>query len=274
MKRSTSKLMQSLLQRSVFGSVAAASAFATFGLISADAVAGISSTKHNLTSGSTSATTLGKSDSGTEICAFCHTPHAANATVTGAPLWNKKLPTGPFTVYARATIDSNNGTAGSPGANSLICLSCHDGTQAMDSMINAPGSGRYTSAGGFGNYYTTDGKMDPSSVAMLGTDLSNDHPIGLPYCGGGATYAAGVVDTAGCVDKGFNTATSVKINTTLAGSTDQYVVLFPNAAGDNVTVECSSCHDPHVESKDGTNQTQFLRVSQASSSLCLTCHNK
>ena len=47
-------------------------------------------------------------------------------------------------------------------------------------------------------------------------------------------------------------------------------------ANDSYSVECGSCHDPHVESGTGTpasGQT-FLRIANSGSAVCLACHNK
>ena len=43
-------------------------------------------------------------------------------------------------------------------------------------------------------------------------------------------------------------------------------------AGVGPSVECASCHDPHVE-ETATRKT-FLRIANTGSALCLTCHNK
>lgn len=274
MKNNASKLVQSLVRRGVYGSVAAAATVAAFGMISSEALAGISNTKHNLT------TTSGNTNrsSGTEICAFCHTPHASNTAVSAAPLWNKATPAAnSFTVYTTATLDSGSGTAGNPGANSLICLSCHDGSQAMDNMINAPGSGRWTASGGSAGYTwtgATSGIMG-ATVTNLGKDLRNDHPIGIEYCGGGNT-----VTTVGtCTDADFRTPTRISdaqwyVNSNnTAGKQKDDMMLYPS--GTTVRVECGSCHDPHVEPKGASGtQTAFLRTSQANSGLCLACHVK
>jgi hypothetical protein len=76
----------------------------------------------------------GGADNG-EICVYCHTPHASQVGVE-APLWNKALPGTTYTTYDSTTID---GTILAVGSVSLACLSCHDGTQGMDSIVNAPG---------------------------------------------------------------------------------------------------------------------------------------
>ena len=77
-----------------------------------------------------------------EVCIFCHTPHGANIDVVGqAPLWNRRTPAEGFDPYTAPNLEQ--GTADQPRGISLACLSCHDGTIALDAIINAPGSGGF-----------------------------------------------------------------------------------------------------------------------------------
>lgn len=248
--------------------------------------AAISSTKHNL---STSGTGSNKVTVGTdEICVFCHTPHGADTGTAGAPLWNKKLPAAAgYTPYA--VTDSLDGEQITNIAGvSLPCLSCHDGTQAMDNIINAPGSGGYDATGGgaTGRAYTwtTTSRINAAGqltggAAALGTDLSNDHPIGIQYCGGGRTYGGTTVVGGTCNDADFNNPTAAVIgasqrmwiDTGGAGRQKTDLFLFNRTfatAGAGPSVECASCHDVHSA------QTTFLRVSNAASAVCLACHIK
>jgi len=261
------------------------------------AQAGIANTKHNL--GANNASNENYMTSGaTEICVFCHTPHASNTNVT-APLWNKPVAAGSsYTTYTTATSATIEGSVDMSGI-SLACLSCHDGTQAMDTMINKPGSGGYNSAGSVtggawaGTRQDGSGKMINATefISMLGTDLTNDHPVGIQYCGGGiSTGSASTTDaTSGsCRDSDFNAPQNGLIGgyrawwvDTAAGAngtrqkTD--MILYaraPTLAGDATSgkfqpfVECASCHDPHTEN------TTFLRIANTNSAVCLACHNK
>lgn len=262
------------------------------------AIAGISTTKHNLGTGGSASNN--RVTAGTaEICVFCHTPHAADVSTPGVPLWNKRLNTGvgTFTVYASSTMDalgaSDGQGGGQIGSVSIACLSCHDGTQAMDNMLNAPGTGGYASDGGgaSGTNYTWAGTNvnaagylinSGTSLAMLGKDLSNDHPIGMQYCGGGPRVGT---PAAACADADFvapSTATigggtAFWVDTGGAGRQKTDMVLYNRGflangslpAGTYPSVECASCHDPHT----GTNGT-FLRISNAGSAVCLACHVK
>jgi len=275
------------------------------GGVAMEATAGIANTKHNLTASSNTNNMNGGATQ--EICVFCHTPHAAD-TSAPVPLWNKTMNTsGGYTTYeslgtstmdAAFATDGVGGTGGaknSVGSVSLACLSCHDGTQAMDNIINAPGSGFYDSTGGgstgrtgatwawTGGRVSAEGVLSSTSVAMLGQDLRNDHPIGIQYCGGYTTAAS-------CLDTDFKTPTITggKWYVEASGNSTRDksdMILYTRAFGANPanatsypagsygSVECASCHDPHVETK-ATNQVAFLRVSQAQSGVCLACHTK
>ncbi len=139
-----------------------------------------------------------------ELCIVCHTPHNADQTVVDSPLWNHDVTTSTFTLYSSSTLNS---TPGQPDGRSKLCLSCHDGTVALDSFGGTTGTNFITGAANFG------------------TDLSNDHPISITY------------DTALATTDGelFDPATT---NSGLGGTIAQDM-LFNNK------VECSSCHDVH-----------------------------
>jgi hypothetical protein len=282
------------------------------------ASAGIAETRHNLGTGSSFNGTpnagANNSTGTAEICVFCHTPHGASQGAP-APLWNKRLsvngvPTGgsgTYTTYAQLRTPSLDGQVAQVGSVSAACLSCHDGTQAMDNIINAPGSGGYDANGGpngtrgwtwAGATVTANGFMQNAGdrISMLGTDLSNDHPIGIQYCGGG-------IDSAGagsCKDKDFKAVDSATINGNLvfwvdtggAGKQRTDLPLYvadrrlAGESGATVTtvtgplVECASCHDPHVSEGQagpvaGVNSgATFLRISNANSAVCTSCHVK
>jgi hypothetical protein len=268
--------------------------------------AGIADTKHNLGSGPGPAGRNQVTDTA-EICVFCHTPHGAD-TAAPVPLWNKRLGAagvpaggGTYTSYATLQTPSLDGTIAAVGSISMACLSCHDGTQAMDNIINAPGSGGYDATGGgnTGLAYTWTGtrvnaagvmQNGGSNISMLGTDLSNYHPIGIQYCGGGLT-GTGATVTGTCKDGDFKALQTQVINsnqifwvdTGVAGKQRTDLPLYTRSGADaslGPLVECASCHDPHVSDNQvnagglpNSGQT-FLRISNASSAVCTACHVK
>ena len=100
-----------------------------------------------------------------EICAFCHTPQGAESNVASPPLWNRTAP--PLSSY-RAYSSLGSATAEAIGSVSMSCLSCHDGSQAPNIIINTPTL-----------------RLDVGDVQVnTGNDLTNHHPVGIQYAGG------------------------------------------------------------------------------------------
>ncbi|MES9991768.1 MAG: cytochrome c3 family protein [Candidatus Thiodiazotropha sp.] len=124
-----------------------------------------------------------------------------------------------------------------PGSPSRLCLSCHDGTISIDSFGGNPGTPNNTLSG----------------LASKGTDLSDDHPIGIQWrhqTQGGAT-SAGCIN---CHDIHNITAPPGKELKFFSGR-----------------VECPSCHDVH---NSQVMDVKLLRKPLADSELCLHCHAK
>lgn len=280
--------MKASNSRIILGSIATvAGIFLTGG----SAIAQVALTKHNLGA----STTGPNSYSGTqEVCVFCHTPHGADVTAS-VPLWNRNLadPT-VYTTYDSLGTSSMQGATAPVGSVSIACLSCHDGTQAMDSVLNEPGSGATVASFSTGQSWTgpalttTPIGSISDTIVNLGQDLSNDHPIGVQYGGGGIVVGGGTTN-----DPDFNAPQSEILNgatiwwvdtgTTGRQKTDMQLYTradTTSAAGPGSTsvaitggpqpyVECASCHDPHVN-----NGTTFLRISNDGSAVCLACHTK
>jgi predicted CXXCH cytochrome family protein len=164
-----------------------------------------------------------------EICVVCHTPHFAASTGNFDPLWNHQVTSATFTVYSSSSL---NATVGQPDDHSKLCLSCHDGTVAVDN---------------FGTQ--TGGTVFVTGNALIGTDLSNDHPVSFVYDATLATDDGGLFDPT--------------ITTSGLGGTIDEDMLYTGK------MQCSSCHDVHSNIV-----SPFLIKSNGSSALCLTCHNK
>ncbi len=95
-----------------------------------------------------------------QICIPCHAPHN-NANAPGELLWNHAVTEATYTLYDSATFDATDITQ--PGGVSKLCLSCHDGTVAIDSFGGATGATMIT------------------GDRNLGTDIGNDHPVSFTY---------------------------------------------------------------------------------------------
>lgn len=97
-----------------------------------------------------------------QLCVACHTPHDAK-TATDAPLWNHTLTTASYTLYTANTSPTLNATTSQPSGVSKLCLSCHDGTVAIDAFAGGAGGTMINAAGN------------------LGTDLSKSHPVSFTF---------------------------------------------------------------------------------------------
>ena len=202
----------------------------------------IANTPHDFSAGSAVRVT-GTGING-QTCVFCHTPHGGGTT---APLWNRTMSGATYTLYSSDTL---NATANQPTkAASAACLSCHDGTLGMDTLINVNGTaftGSFAAQPGAKGTYT--GAKLSGGAAYLGTALNNDHPIAIQYSLAGPGLVAASTSNGKPV---VGTLPLYGADTTVG------------------TVECGSCHNPH------SNQyTNFLRATNDGSALCLTCHIK
>ena len=186
----------------------------------------------------------GSAWSGFEICAPCHTPHGADQAVPNAPLWNHQVTTASYSVYTSTTLDASVGQAG--GASKL-CLSCHDGTVAIDSFGGSTGS-----------------RFMRSSLAT-GTDLSGHHPISFVYDAALATADGELWDPSGTSSGlGGTIASDLLVGGRLECSSCHDVHLARNTSG------CGGCHNMHA----GTTTLLSLRKDNSNSAFCLTCHKK
>ena len=205
------------------------------------------------------------------MCVFCHAPIGARAASAQSPRWQPSTAgSSGFATYA-APLSDAPAAPEIPGA-SMICLSCHDATQA-------PGI-----AGGAG-----------------------DHPIGIPYAGASGVETGGVWQPATISEQERahrRDATGASVRPRIVGRSgfrppsrsviDQrevwWVATSPSSARRTrtdlplygafdvgaatavatlsaPTVECGTCHDPH------NSAPMFLRISNAGSRLCLSCHD-
>jgi len=219
--------------------------------------ASILDSKHNLSS--TGPGTV-KALTETQICVFCHTPHKA---LSDAPLWNRSLSSASYQLFTSQTLLSPTSPAIQPDGDSKLCLSCHDGTIAVGSVVNIGGAPSTISMQGV----AAGGELPPTSLSYVGTDLSGHHPVSIE------------LNSALIVDKNTQCGEGVvswKICLPAAGS---FVKLqstnntYPFGGVPPVLgVQCTSCHDPHKDPNPPN--SVFLRVGDRvnTDQLCTSCH--
>jgi hypothetical protein len=254
----------------------------------------IRQTKHNL---STSGPGTLKATTETEVCVFCHTPHAA--TTGAAPLWNRKLgAAATYIPYSSNSLDANviQGTLDhEPGGSSKLCLSCHDGALAIGSVNVLDGAGSSTTPGTVGVTMMgtgAGGVMAPGSgnttgfTRDLGINLTNDHPISVTYNSALATRDGELRAVDPTTQK--DTATTGTLVGVRASGYKPKLPLEPTGSGaEKGQIQCASCHDPHIrETNAAMGNQKFLRLnrfqevaptgtfSQTNDIICLACHDK
>lgn len=211
-----------------------------------------------------------------DACVYCHTPHNGS---TVAPMWNRQLPgqngnIAEYKVYDSPSLDSK--AEHGPDGISLACLSCHDGTVAVDAVVNTPKFHQWSDAG---THYRMDaegsvgsdtcgkchnrltgayggiGGAHDATIRYLTQDLRDDHPISMSF-------------PSFDQDPGFNQPMVTK-----SDGGREFFNGVQTFSGDKV--QCASCHDPHnPDEKNIEGRDPFLRASNRNSALCLTCHQK
>jgi hypothetical protein len=206
-----------------------------------------------------------------EVCVYCHTPHGANVAAA-VPLWNRSLPTNTtYITYDKLNTSTLTQAVYQPGAASLPCLSCHDGSQAIDAIINMPGSGQYSATAdpttwqpsGPGQFKSGQHRTMTACMACHASD------------GGPAGLGLGVATDFGPFVIGTDLQNDHDENPTNGRMDKSEIRLYDSGHG--ASVECASCHDPHGVPSAGAGSTilpTFLRKSNADSAVCMTCHTK
>jgi predicted CXXCH cytochrome family protein len=183
--------------------------------------------------------------SGGEICKPCHTPHNAVDVTVSDRLWAHTLSTASYTVHAGRNYTTGALDIGQSASQtemdrqSRLCLSCHDGTVALDAFAGKMADAQWG-----------------DSTANLGSDLLNDHPVG-----GKTKY-----DTSKPYYKAL--ADPAKGTVTILGTSGTLPLVKANN-GTDWSISCLTCHNAH-----GAGYSSLLRGDNAGSNLCLSCHNK
>jgi predicted CXXCH cytochrome family protein len=169
---------------------------------------------------------------GSLACTFCHAPHSGLGGNT--PLWNQKLSQKSYVPYTSTTDPNQGNTQPTLGVGSSLCLSCHDGTV---------GVGQSAAYG----QLPTVGSLN--SADSFGTTLTGSHPFSLVMP----------------LKDASNLAASLATQSKTADPTGAVTLV-------NGNIECTSCHDPHVQNKDRIAQNFLVRDS-SNGQMCLACHD-
>jgi predicted CXXCH cytochrome family protein len=166
-----------------------------------------------------------------QACLYCHAPHSGMGGIT--PLWDQQLSTATYTTYNSSTYVEKGGQP-TLGADSSLCLSCHDGTVAVGQTIAY-------------HKIPISGSMKSSDV--FGTALQSSHPFSLVLPMKDSPDLVASLVSQGKTGDPTGRVRLVKGN-----------------------IECSSCHNPHVQAGDQIN-LNFLAVDSSNSQMCLDCHD-
>lgn len=217
------------------------------------------------------------------MCVYCHVPHNAyklspanngpGLNVGGGiqapdefdylPLWNHELPLvastytpyypgpGAPTTGPKAPQSVLNGMT--IGSVSLLCLSCHDGSIAVNSYGRDPNN---TPNPWLPNDAQFAGNTLINNQFVVGKDqyLGNHHPIGFDY------------DSVQTADIEIRPKTY-----DMTGAGGGYPATTISDHLYNNKMECATCHSVH---NTGNSGEALLWRSDVNSELCVTCHAK
>jgi predicted CXXCH cytochrome family protein len=164
-------------------------------------------------------------------CLYCHAPHSGLGAQ--APLWNQTLTTQTYTTYASTTYVETGQPQPLLGTDSNLCLSCHDGSIAPGQTV------------AYGKF-PMSGRM--AAADDFGTNLSSSHPF---------SFVLPLKDSPDLVPTFYNSGAT-------ADPTGAVKLI-------NGNVECTTCHNAHVEVTDSVAR-DFLVRNGSGGELCLACH--
>jgi hypothetical protein len=222
---------------------------------------------------------VGGVDSQARACAFCHTPHHAQVATGNDyyPLWSRQLDTNTFTSYVSSTMNSADFNSDIAIGPTRLCMSCHDGTIAVDQHYGIAGSKLLVETG-----FPVSGVPSPG-VGQGTTGLTNDHPVGMNYTDVAigpvsgdpdpTTVAGALANQDPWIRKADSTLlyTGNKFNVKVS---DRLYVLPTD--GTKAYMTCATCHDVHNKKNAdlATDPNNLVLAPQKDSALCLTCHIK
>ncbi len=232
----------------------------------------VSNTMHNLATWS--GNTI-RSTNVNEVCVFCHTPHSASEV----PLWNRDTEMRGNTYVGFIPYSTAYATQFLLGMETLLCMSCHDGITSMRAIHNKPnvlGSSPITMT-------TENFTGNPGSFADIGNpdEFANMYSVSLAdaesyYSTGGAMVFRAWADPISGRGLGDHPI-SINYDEVVANAPSKYrtkPATLRFFGDDKDVLECTTCHDPHVDYNLDTRYRPFLAYSNRSSALCFQCHIK
>lgn len=148
-------------------------------------------------------------------------------------LWNQKLTTQTYTTYTSDT-EKNSGRQPKLGNSSNECLSCHDGSVAVGDTV---AYGQVAMRGAMNSQDVFGSNMQPSHPFSLMLPLKDN------------------VDLVASLVANHKTADPLGAVKLIGGN-----------------VECTSCHNPHVQARDNVS-LNFLVRDSSKGQMCLACHD-
>ncbi len=202
-----------------------------------------------------------------EVCIFCHAPHNSAPT---RPLWNRATPVDAYQIYSSRALDA---LPGQPTGASKMCLSCHDGTIALGSVLSR--GTPIAMAGGVGAM--------PAGHGNVGTDLRDDHPVSFSYDAalasrdlklrGPGTLPASIrldanseMQCTTCHDAHNNALGKFLV---MQNANSEMCVSCHTMGSTNITghANCSDCHQPHTAPSG-----PYLLKGATIRGTCVGCH--
>lgn len=274
-----------MMKRKMLLWVAAAALLLGPARLCAAAGEGLAGTPHDFTDAAnyTITGTNGEGDSVTAVglCTFCHTPHKAQHT---ALLWNHTDTNNTFswtdntTTMAGTALPAFTKTWNGPTPK---CLSCHDGSIAVGD-VNWYGAGKPSITVTSTDGTTLDGTgklIDTHFQVGVAGSMNGNHPVALPYPGvgtrnyNGTTTGASYVSGEWSTNPTTNNIVLYKASDATASASISRVTNNPGG-GDNLGIECPSCHDPHNKASVDDFFLRGMLTGSDSNYLCLKCHIK
>lgn len=182
------------------------------------------------------------------LCNFCHVAHKFGSAPTGPGylLWNHTLSNvASYGVYTSDSMRSTPTDLGSQMVVSNLCLSCHDGTVAINSWYEVQAGANFQPLPTGTTFMAADTTV---------RDLTKQHPVNFVYPDSTTAAAIGIQNAADAfsVDGNGN------------------VPLFAGR------MQCATCHDPHAGPSSGAHLFFRTFPSTPAQTLtgtsCVYCH--